>query len=291
MPRAHRIGERNLIQRLPNGAVLVDHGPMRLSVYVSEKGKVLASLAEEGGLLALELLQELARFLPLLKRRSVELDEEGPYPEIVKRMIRATKEMGEPDLTPLAAVAGTISEMVADFIFHQGGTRVIVENGGDIALRMREGEVVKVGIRSEIETPRPSFLVTVDSSMEVGGVATSGLGGRSFTKGIASAATVFARKASSADAAATVVGNFTNLDAPEIARALAESLYPDTDIAGQWVTTRVGMLLSHQVEQALKNGLSKASELRRKGLIQGAFIAVQGKTLWTDSLSGRLAPL
>jgi ApbE superfamily uncharacterized protein (UPF0280 family) len=206
-------------------------------------------------------------------------------------MIEATKMMGEPDLTPLAAVAGTASEMVANFIFGRGGTKIIVDNGGDVAIRLREGEVARIGVKTDIQARDPDYLITLDSTTGIGGVATSGLGGRSFTKGIASAATVLAENASLADAAATVIGNFTNVDDPNISRTLAEQIYPDTDIAGEWITTKVGELAQEKIEQALNNGLSKANMVYQKGLIQGALISLRGRTVWTDSINPLLTIL
>lgn len=279
------------IQVLPNGTVLIDYGPMRMSIHVSEHGKPLSGLAEEGARLAIGLLEDLAKHLTVIKRKSGTLGMEENYPEIVRRMIRVTQQVGETDLTPLAAVAGTTSEMVADFIFSRGGTKVIVDNGGDIAIRIREGDVAKVGVKTEITAKEPSYLISIDSTMGVGGVATSGLGGRSFTKGIASAATVLAENASLADAAASVIGNFTNVDDPSITRTLAERIYPDTDITGEWVTVKVGKLSKDKINEALEKGLSRAYELQQEGLIRGALIALQGKTAWTDSLNSWLTKL
>jgi ApbE superfamily uncharacterized protein (UPF0280 family) len=206
------------------------------------------------------------------------------FPEVVKRMIRSTKIMGEPDLTPLAAVAGTASDVVADFMIRHGGTKIIVDNGGDIAIRLREDEVARVGVKTEIDAKQPTYLISIDSTMGIGGVATSGLGGRSFTKGIASAATVLSESASLSDAAATVIGNFTNVEDPHIMRCQAERLYPDTDIPGEWVTTKVGRLSEDKIEEALKNGLSKVNSICQKGLIKGALIALQGRVVWTQSM-------
>jgi len=277
--------DSSIIQQLPNGAIVLDYGPTRMSILVYEYGKVLSPLAREGALYAIYLLKELSKFLPVIKSRSLEIDIQETFPEVLQRMVEATKALGEEDLTPLAAVAGTISEMVADFMFEKGGTKVLVDNGGDIAIRLREEEVARVGIKTEIEALRPTYLLTIDSTMGMEGVATSGFGGRSFTKGVASAATVLAKKASLADASATVIGNFTNIDDPNISRALAETIYPDTDIAGQWITTRVGQLPLKKVEEALKNGMDKALLLHHRGLIHGAFIALQGRAVWTDLLN------
>lgn len=291
MQSVEKIYTHDPIQVLPNGTVLLDYGPMRMSINVSEYGKPLDDLAREGAHLAIRLLEDLTRFLSEIKRRSQEVKIVSTFPEVVRRMVKATQKMDEPDLTPLAAVAGTTSEMVADDLFKKGGTKVLVDNGGDIAIRLREGEVAKVGIRTEIEAKRPTYFVTIESAMGIGGVATSGFGGRSFTKGIASSATVFAKKASLADAAATVIGNFTNIDDPDISRTLAERIYPDTDIVGQWVTTHVGKLPSEKVMQALENGLSRARRLHQKGLIYGTFITLQGRALCTDSLKDLIKSL
>jgi ApbE superfamily uncharacterized protein (UPF0280 family) len=219
------------------------------------------------------------------------LEIEETFPDVVQKMIEATKKMVEPDLTPLAAVAGAASDVVADFIFSKGGTKIIVDNGGDIAIRLREGEVARVGVRTEIDADRPTYLITIDSTMGIGGVATSGLGGRSFTKGIASAATVLSKTASFADAAATVIGNFTTVEDPNILRTLAEKIYPDTDIPGEWVTIRVGELSQEKIEKALDESLSKAYGIIQKGLINGALIALRGRVVWTKSLNPWLTKL
>ncbi len=277
-------GNFNPIQTLSNGAVLVEYGPMRMFISVFENGEPLVNLAKEGARVAIGVLEDLARFLPVIKRKARELEGKKSYPDVVGRMIESTKKMGAPDLTPLAAVAGTTSDVVADFLYSQGGTKIIVDNGGDIAVRLREGEVARVGVKTDIEAARPTYLILIDSTLGVGGVATSGLGGRSFTKGVASAATVLSQSASLADAAATVIGNFTLVEDPSIKRSLAERIYPDTDIAGEWVTTEVGRLSEEKIEEALRKGLSEAHSICQKGLIKAALVAVKGQVVWTDSL-------
>jgi ApbE superfamily uncharacterized protein (UPF0280 family) len=279
------------IQTFSNGSVLVDYGPMRMFISVFEDGKSLVTLAQEGAHLAIRVLEDLAGFLPVIKKKAQGLEVEKKFPDVVRRMIEATQRMEEPDLTPLAAVAGTASDVVADFIFDQGGAKVIVDNGGDIAIRLREGQVARVGVKTDIHAIRPSYMIAIDSTMGIGGVATSGLGGRSFTKGIASAATVLSKSAALADAAATIIGNFTNVDDPRIRRSLAERIYPDTDIVGEWVTTEVSELSQEKIEEALKNGLSKAYHIYQKGLMGGSLIAVKDRVAWTDSLDSLLEKL
>ena len=291
MQLAKKIDTHNPILVLPDGTVLVDYGPMHMFISAFENKKPLIKLAEEGAHFAMKVLEDLAKFLSVIKKKSKELEIEETFPDVVRRMIEATKKMEEPDLTPLAAVAGTASDVVADFMFSRGGTKIIVDNGGDIAIRLREGEVARVGIKTEIDSKQPTYLISIDSTMGIGGVATSGLGGRSFTKGIASAATLISEAASFSDAAATVIGNFTNIEDQEVSRSLAEKIYPDTDIAGEWITVKVGRLCEEKIEKALTNGLSKANSICEKGLIKGAFIALQGKAVWTDSLNSLLTKL
>lgn len=281
----------NHVQTLPNGTVIVEYGPMRMFISAFGNGKPIIELAREGGHLAIRVLEDLARFLPVIKKKAQDLEVEERFPDVIRRMINSTKVMGEPDLTPLAAVAGAASDVVADFLISQGGTKIIVDNGGDIAIRLREGEVVKVGVRTDIHAEHPTYLISIDFTIGIGGVATSGLGGRSFTKGIASATTIISESASFADAGATVIGNFTNVQDPSITRSLAERIYPDTDIVGEWVTTKVGRLSQEKIEEALENGLSKAYSICQKGLIKGALIAVQGRVVWTHSLDPWLTKL
>jgi ApbE superfamily uncharacterized protein (UPF0280 family) len=254
-------------------------------ISVFENGKPFVTLAKEGAHLAMQVLEDLAKFLYVIRKKSKELEIEETFPDVVRRMIGATKKVEEPDLTPLA------SDVVADFIFSRGGTKIIVDNGGDIAIRLREGEVARVGVKTEIDAKQPTYLISIDSTMGIGGVATSGLGGRSFTKGIASAATVLSETASFSDAAATVIGNFTNVEDPNIMRSQAEKIYPDTDIAEEWVTIKVGKLSQEKIGEALNNGLEKAYSICQKGLIHGALVALQGKVVWTDSLNSWLTKL
>ncbi|OGP90008.1 MAG: hypothetical protein A2156_01415, partial [Deltaproteobacteria bacterium RBG_16_48_10] len=258
------------VKVLDHKTVLVSYGPMEMRIQVIERGRSRIDLALEGGDMACRVLEDLAQFLPVIKKRVTELEIRETYPEVVRKMITATKRMEAPDLTPLAAVAGAASDVVADFLRSRGGTKIIVDNGGDIAVRLREEETARVGLKTEIETREPAYVIDLDREMGIGGIATSGLGGRSFTKGIASAATAFSTNAAVADAAATVIGNFSNVDDPNIKRCMAETLYQDTDIPGEWVTQEVGELSKERVEEALQNGLAKARIFCKKGFIKGA---------------------
>ncbi|MBN1106991.1 MAG: UPF0280 family protein, partial [Deltaproteobacteria bacterium] len=109
------------------------------------------------------------------------------------------------------------------------------------------------------------------------GVATSGLGGRSLTRGIASSATVVASTASLADAAATAVGNASFVEDAHVEWRLAEELDPLTDIPGIPVTVRVGPVGREKREEALSKALARAEELVARGVVFGALVAVDGE--------------
>ena len=290
----HREGpvreDRRLVQ-IDSQTVLVEYGPMRLSIQALHHGRPLIDLALEGGQIAFRVLGDLAQFLLVIKRKAHQIKLEERFPVVVQKMIEATQRMEAPDLTPLAAVAGATSDVVADFLAGRGATKIIVDNGGDIAVRLREGEEARVGIKTEIDARNPAYLLRIGAEMNIGGVTTSGLGGRSFTKGIASAVTVVAKNAALADAAATVIGNATHVEDPAIKRCLPETIYPDTDIPGEYVTTEVGDLSLQTVEEALQKGLQEALRIERQGHVRGALISVKGRTVWTESMNAWLTRL
>jgi ApbE superfamily uncharacterized protein (UPF0280 family) len=284
MTLAHPGRDDRKLEVIDPQTVLVEYGPMRMSIQALDHGRPLIDLSMEGGQMAFRVLEDLARFFPVLKRKALEIEVEAAFPEVVRKMIEACQRMKAQDLTPLAAVAGASSDIVADFMIGKGGTKVIVDNGGDVAIRLKEEEEARIGIKTEVDAKRPSYLLVIESRMGVGGIATSGLGGRSFTKGIASAVTILSEDASLADAAATVIGNATNVEDPAIKRCLPETVYPDTDIPGEWVTESVGDLSSQKIEEALQEGLTEAYRIYRESHIKGAFITVKGNVAWTDSI-------
>jgi len=216
---------------------------------------------------------------------------EPPEGLLVHTMWAAASVIGDDDLTPMAAVAGTIADATADFLVESGLTRVIVNNGGDVAVRLTKGEKVSVGIRPDVNRPRVSHRLLLAPEMGIGGVCTSGLGGRSFTRGIASAATVFANRAAIADAAATAVANASFVKTTAVHRRLAERIDADTDLKGVEVTTAVGILSDREIEMALEQGITRAEELSKRGLIKGACVAVKSRMRSTRNISALMEPL
>lgn len=264
------------IRLVKDSTVLVSSGPLHMTILVKKKEACLNDEAIEGARYALRVLRQLSDFLPTIKQRSLLLNTQENFPRVVKEMILATRLMRDPDFTPLAAVAGATADMVADFLLETGATKIVVNNGGDISLRLREGEKAKVGLCLNISKHEVNHYVILDQDC---GICTSGFGGRSFTLGIADSAVAISNRASVADAAATFLGNKTNVGSTKIIRERADVIYPDTDIAGLKVTVFVGDITTSQIKKALNNGRKEAQNLTKRKLIWGAVLSVKGNRL------------
>jgi ApbE superfamily uncharacterized protein (UPF0280 family) len=275
------------INVLQGGAVMAECGPMRLviSAYVGKIPQPEMSMraAKE----SFKCLEQVARLRGLLGQRFSELPD-GLDGSLATKMIRSVLAIGDEDLTPMAAVAGTIGDAVADFLFNRGMTKVVVDNGGDVAVRLHDGASVTVGIRPEIGRQEISNVIALDSRSPSWGVTTSGLGGRSFTRGIASASTVIAGSASLADAAATAIANASFVEDKHVIQCLAEEIDPETDIQGVPVTVKVGPLSEETKAMAVSKAMERAEQMIEKDIILGAYVAVQGKIAMTSFFKERL---
>src|SRR6202030_3176473 len=140
--------------------------------------------------------------------------------------------------------------------------RAYVNNGGDIALHLADGEQFTVGL---VDRPDPFGLMrttTIRGREPTRGIATSGRHGRSFSLGIADAVTVLARTASQADAAATIIANAVDLPGHRgIVRRPACDSQPDSDLGTRLVTRDVGALSRGEIEDALEAGAERARKL------------------------------
>ena len=270
-------------------SVLVECGPMRLVIRAWNKTQPQIPLVRRAAEASISYLERIARCRSLLSR---------PWPqikdlcddELAQRMVTSVKTIGDGDLTPMAAVAGTIADAVADWLFERGLTKVIVDNGGDIAIRLAEGEKVTAGVRPHVASSLISHVIRLDSSRSAWGVTTSGMGGRSFTKGIASAVTVLADNASVADAAATAVANSCFVADKGIIQMPAQNIDPNSDLTGTLITTEVGHMSSEKILAAINNAQQKADEFSQKGIIRGAFIALAGAYTMTNGMQRYTMP-
>jgi hypothetical protein len=218
------------------------------------------------------LLDELCGELPLL-RRAADPARCLLQGKVARRMHDAVVPFAaDCFITPMAAVAGAVAEEILGAMAGNAQlTRAYVNNGGDIALHLADGEHFTVGLAERPDAPGLMRTMIVDAGDPTRGVATSGRHGRSFSLGIADAVTVLAPTASQADAAATIIANAVDLPGhPAIARCPAHDLQPDSDLGARLVTRDVGELSPGEIEDALEAGADRARELLAAGLIDGA---------------------
>jgi len=184
-------------------------------------------------------------------------------------------------ITPMAAVAGSVAEEILDAMLNEAWLeRAYVNNGGDIALYLADGEHFILGLTDRPDASGGMRTMIVDASDPARWVATSGRHGRSFSLGIADAVTVLARTASQADAAATIVANAVDLPGHSaIVRRPAQDLQPDSDLGARLVTRDVGKLSCGEIEDALEAGADCARKLLAAGLIDGAVLRLHGELI------------
>lgn len=268
---------------LDEESVLAECGPMRLIIGAWKVGQPQLDLACLAAKQAFGFLARIATYRLTLSLPPADIGA-LPNDDLAVRMVTSVRAIGDDDLTPMAAVAGTIADAVADWLFDQGATRVIVENGGDISIRLAEGETVIVGVRPKLTSREISHVMTLDSSSPSWGVTTSGFGGRSFTRGIASAVTTLSFNASIADAASTAIANACFVEDDSISQVPAEQIDPNTDLSGLQVTINAGSLSPAQMITAIDRAQHKAERLSQRGVIIGALIALDTVFVITDGM-------
>jgi ApbE superfamily uncharacterized protein (UPF0280 family) len=226
------------------------------------------------------LLDELCEELPAL-RKPADATWCTLQGKVARRMHAAVAPFAvEHFITPMAAVAGAVAEEILGAMVHSAGLeRAYVNNGGDIALHLADGEHFTVGLMDRPDQGGSMQTTIIRSGVPTRGVATSGWRGRSFSLGIADAVTVLAGTASQADAAATIIANSVDLPGhPAIIRCPAWDLQPDSDLGARLVTRDVGDLSAREIRDALEAGAGCARKLLALGVIEGAALRLHGET-------------
>jgi ApbE superfamily uncharacterized protein (UPF0280 family) len=258
----------------------LNHGPIDLIVEAFGDVAEVRAAHTQAVARFQTILTELVEELPELRRPA------GSRPRAFagptgRRMERAVWPYAENFITPMAAVAGSVAdEVMAAMLAGKTLQKAYVNNGGDSALHLADGQEMRVAIAGTGHGFADR--VTIRAEDPVRGIATSGWRGRSHSLGIADAVTVLARNAAAADAAATVIANAVDLPGhPAIERVPASSLSPDNDLGERLVTVGVGALSTGEVAEALDDGLAVAEDLRRRGLIHAAALFLGGEVAVT----------
>ena len=217
---------------------------------------------------------------------------------VARRMWRACVPFASQYITPMAAVAGAVAQELIACYRRAGVRRAWVNNGGDIALHLADGEQVRIGLFADLAQLDADAVLraaqghltldgqlAVHASDRVRGVATSGWRGRSFSLGIADSVTVLARDAAGADAAATMIANAVNVDASGIERVPANALRDDTDLGSIPVTVKVPPLPAAALREALDRGEACARTWQARGHIVGAALVCQRQVRLVEPLA------
>ncbi|MCU0885849.1 MAG: UPF0280 family protein [Beijerinckiaceae bacterium] len=270
-------------QMLAGGALHMQHGPIDLVLKAWGEAAAIDRALEAAWQRFGSILPALCDELPELRQPVTARNRIVPMRSPVgRRMVAACLPLSAEFITPMAAVAGAVADEMAAVLAAHGIAKAFVNNGGDIALVLEPGQSLTLGVMGDFgRGPLPAMTgsLVVRGEDAVRGVATSGARGRSFSLGIADSVTVLAANAAAADAAATLIGNAVDLDHPGIGRKPAAALEPDSDLGEALVTTAVPALLPGEIEDALRAGLARATELAQQGLIADAALSLQGRTL------------
>lgn len=254
--------------------MIVDIGPSTVFIKARNKGRELSLDRSflEGELKAI--LGELREVLPVLKRKASMVKNMRALPEVARRMVEAAKAVDGLSLTPMAAVAGAVADLLLERILCEYELDFLfVNNGGDISVYSKDGAGFRIAL-AEIHAGalRQVFWV---SGLERVGVATSGLGGRSFTLGICDSVTVFAESGALSDAAATFICNASFLGPGCAETAKAKELDPLSDLEEEEVVLSRRRLKEEEIREALKRGKEAALSLKGRGVILEAFLCLE----------------
>ncbi|KTS33759.1 thiamine biosynthesis protein ApbE [Methylobacterium indicum] len=268
-------------QLLADGRLHLQHGPIDLVLRGFGAESAVAEAHRTAVARFATVLGELVGELPELRKpMSGRPRVEG---RIARRMVAACRPHKE-FVTPMAAVAGAVAdEILAAMCEAAPLDKAFVNDGGDIALHLTEGETLAIGVAADFSrgpVPAVNGRVTLRHQDGIGGIATSGRQGRSFSLGLADSVTVLARDAATADAAATLIANAVDLPGhPGVERAPATDLDPDSDLGPRLVTVAVPALSPDEIAAALEAGRSRAAAMRAAGLIRSAALMLQGRSI------------
>ncbi|MFH6784446.1 MULTISPECIES: UPF0280 family protein [Methylobacterium] len=266
---------------LADGRLHLQHGPIDLVLRAWGAEAAVAQAQAAAVARFATVLGELVGELPELRKAMSERPRvEG---RIARRMVAACRRHRD-FVTPMAAVAGAVADEILEAMCEAGPLdKAFVNDGGDIALHLTEGETLAIGVAGDFSrgpVPALNGRVTLRHQDGIGGIATSGRQGRSFSLGLADSVTVLARDAAGADAAATLIANAVDLPGhPGVERVPATALDPDSDLGARLVTVAVPVLSAAEIDAALEAGRRRAAGFREAGLIRSAALMLQGRSV------------
>ena len=202
-----------VIQELTGGRLHLSHGPIDVVLKAFGTERNVSRAHEAAARRFATILPELCAELPTLRAPSGTAEPQSP---VGRRMAEACRPFRGIFITPMAAVAGAVAdELLATMRAAAPLDRAYVNDGGDIAVFAAPGQTLDIAIAGDFSlgpVPTRSGSIRIRHGDGVGGIATSGARGRSFSLGIADSVTVLAKDGATADAAATLIANAVDCD-------------------------------------------------------------------------------
>jgi len=150
-----------------------------------------------------ELLESYLLIQPLFRSSLVPIGLLEGAPAIAERMAAAASQVG---VGPMAAVAGAIAQTAVEAALQSGAEESIVENGGDLYIASQRP--LQIGIFAGANSPFNALAFAIEPEMlPLSLCSSSSKMGHSVSFGRCDLATVAARDAALADAAATLACN------------------------------------------------------------------------------------
>jgi len=178
----------------------IEYGNSKIKVYCDKdlKNEALLELEKNYMLLENYIIEDkffLTSYSPLNISKNA--------PRIVKIMADVAERV---NVGPMASVAGTIAELICEFMLKNGANNVIVDNGGDICLRVSNPVTVRIYAGNSRFSNRIALKIMPESG-KIGVCTSSSSVGHSVNFGDADAVTVVAKSCALADASATAIAN------------------------------------------------------------------------------------
>jgi uncharacterized protein len=274
------LADRPQIRELAGGRLHLSHGPIDIVLRAWGVPDAVEAAYRAAATRFADILPELCGELARLRARI----DSGQPPEspVGRRMAAACRPFADVFVTPMAAVAGSVADELMAVMRTAGELqRAYVNDGGDIAVYCAPGMALDIGVAGGFgrgPLPRLNGQARIRHGDGIGGIATSGARGRSFSLGIADSVTVLAADAATADVAATLIADAVDIAHRAIVRRPASSLDPDSDLGDRLVTVSVGELPRGAVLAALDQGRQRAADYLARGLIADAALMLQGET-------------
>jgi ApbE superfamily uncharacterized protein (UPF0280 family) len=257
------------------GRLHLQHGPIDLIIGADGRDEEKRLAYAQAGRRFQTVLAELVAELPSLRRECPPTGI-GLQGATARRMEAAVLPFSSHRISPMAAVAGAVADdVLGAMTAGRRLDRAYVNNGGDIAFALAEGQRFEIAMVGRPDRPVLLGRIAVRARDGIGGVATSGRHGRSFSLGIADSVTVLADHGADADAAATLVANAVDLPGHAgIHRVPARALSAESDLGDRLVTVDVAPLGDCEIAAALDRGAAFAGEFVARSRFQAAALCL-----------------